>query len=71
MNFRALLILIVFFIVTACEPIDFFEYEQEQKEIEEEQKSGGGITIEEMECDCDTTVHILKPSSKLYIIHNQ
>ena len=70
MNFKALLILIVFFIVTACEPVDFFVYEQEQKEIDEEQKSGGGVTIEEMECDCDTTVHILKPSSKKSIFKN-
>lgn len=64
MNFRAILILIVFFIVTGCEPVDFFEYQQEEIETEEEQKSGGGSTIKEMECDCDTTVYILKPTPK-------
>ena len=70
MNLKALLILIVFFVVTACEPVDYFEYEQEEIETEEEQKSGGGSTIKEMECDCDTTVYNLKPSSKVYIIRN-
>ena len=69
MKLRALLIIIVCFIVTACEQVDFFEYEQEEIESEEEQKSGG-TTIKEMECDCDTTVYNLKPSSKVYIIRN-
>ena len=70
MNFKALLILIVFFIITGCEPVGVMEYEPEEIEKEEEQKSGGS-TIQEVEYDRDTTVHILKPSSKLYIIHNQ
>ena len=64
MNFKALLILIVFFIITGCEPVGVMEYEPEEIEKEEEQKSGGGSTIKEMECDCDTTVYILKPVGK-------
>ena len=70
MNFRAILILIVFFIVTGCEPVDFFEYQQEEIETEEEQKTGGGSTIKDWEYDYDTTVYDLKPSSKVYIIRN-
>ena len=67
MNLKALLILIVFFIVTACEPVDYFEYEQEEIESEEEQKSGGGSTIKDWEYDYDTTVYILKSVGKMVL----
>ena len=69
MNFKALLILIVFFIITGCEPVGVMEYEPEEIEKEEEQKSGGS-TIKDWEYDYDTTVYDLKPSSKVYIIRN-
>ena len=69
MNFKALLILIVFFIITGCEPVGVMEYEPE--EIEKEEQKSGGSTIKDWEYDYDTTVYDLKPSSKVYIIHNQ
>lgn len=62
MNYKAIILMIFLFVLTACEPV-VMEYENREEE-KEESKSGWKIVIDEWDYDVDSTLWDVYPTTR-------